>query len=250
MTALWKAEYQKTRRRYLLLFVLGMTAMELIWALHGKLSEDAIEKGWYMLLYQMPVNNMIVLPMLAMLISSRLGDLEHKNNMLQHLCTITERGKLYDAKLLYGAGLMLTSILLQWFGIIADGFFRHHFGGDFLLKEYGLLLLFTIMPSFAVYILLHTVAMCCEKPAVPYIVGIVGEFVGLLSMFLPYRCLYYGTPWGYYGALMLMGAEYDRETRISTYFYRDVNWGGFAAVFIMAVVIYFIGRMFFCRKEV
>ena len=92
--------------------------------------------------------------------------------------------------------------------------------------------------------------MCCEKPAVPYIVGIVGEFVGLLSMFLPYRCLYYGTPWGYYGALMLMGAEYDRETRISTYFYRDVNWGGFAAVFIMAVVIFFIGRMFFCRKEV
>ena len=250
MTALWKAEYRKTRRRYLLLFVFGMTAMELIWALHGKLSEDAIEKGWYMLLYQMPVINVIVLPMLAMLIASRLGDLEHKNNMLKHLCTITERGRLYDVKLLYGLSLMLISILMQWCGIIADGFFRHHFGGNFLLKEYLLLLLFTVMPAFAVYILLHTVAMCCEKPAVPYVVGIVGEFVGLLSMFLPYPFLYYGTPWGYFGALMIMGAEYDRETRISTYFYRDINWGGFAAVTIITVVIFAAGRMVFCRKEI
>lgn len=249
MIALWKAEYQKTRKRYLLLFVLGMTAMGLIWALHGELSDDAKEKGWYMLLYQMPVINVIVLPMLAMLVASRLGDLEHKNNMLWYLCTMTERGKLYDAKLLYGLGLMLVSILLQWFGIIADGFFRHHFGGNFLLKEYILLLLFTIMPTFAIYILLHTLAMCCEKPAVPYIVGIVGGFVGLLSLFLPYRCLYYGTPWGYYGSLMLVGAEYNRETRISTYFYREVNWGGFAAITIITVVIFLAGRMIFCRKE-
>lgn len=249
MRALWKAEYRKTRRRYLLLFVCGMTAMGLIWALHGKLSDDAIEKGWYMLLYQMPVINVIVLPMLAMLIASRLGDLEHKNNMLRHLCTMAERGKLYDAKLLYGLGLMLISILMGWFGIIADGFFMHHFGGHFLFKEYILLLLFTVMPTFAVYILLHTLAMCCEKPAVPYIVGIVGEFVGLLSLFLPYRCLYYGTPWGYYGSLMLMGAEYDREARISTYFYREVNWGGFTAITIITVAIYIMGRMIFCRKE-
>ncbi len=51
----------------------------------------------------------------------------------------------------------------------------------------------------------------CEKPAVPYIVGIVGEFVGLLSMFLPYRCLYYGTPWGYYGALMLRFSKASKD---------------------------------------
>lgn len=249
MIALWKAEYQKTRRRYLLLFVLGMTAMGLIWALPGELRDDAIEKGWYMLLYQMPVMNVIILPMLAMLVASRLGDLEHKNNMLRYLCTMTERRKLYDAKLLYGLGLMLASILLQWLGIIADGFFRHHFGGNFLLKEYILLLFFTIMPTFAIYILLHTLAMCCEKPAVPYIVGIVGGFVGLLSLFLPYRCLYYGTPWGYYGSLMLVGAEYNRETRISTYFYREVNWGGFAAITMITIVIFLAGRTIFCRKE-
>ena len=250
MIALWKAEYQKTRRRYLLLFVLAITAVALVWTLHGKLSEDAIEKGWYMLLYQMPVVNVLILPMMAMMISARLGDLEHKNNMLKQLCCLTERGKLYDAKMLYGLGLMLTGILLEWLGIIADGFFRHHFGGSFLLKEYLLLLLFTIAPSFAVYMLQYAIALCCAKPAVPYIVGIIGEFLGILSMFLPYPVLYYGTPWGYYGALMLIGSEYDRATRISTYFYREINWGGFAAIMVMAAVFYIVGKTAFCRKEI
>lgn len=250
MIALWKAEYQKTRRRYLLLFVFGMSAVGLVWALSGKLSEDAIAKGWYMLLYQMPLINVLILPMMAMLISSRLGDLEHKNGMLKQLCCIAEREKLYDVKLLYGLALLLAGILIQWFGIIADGFFRHHFGGDFPGKEYILLLLFTIAPAFAVYVLQHTVAMCSSKPAVPYIVGIIGEFVGVLSLFLPYPILYYGTPWGYFGALMLVRAEYDRATRISTYFFREINWGAYFSIIIITVVIYAIGKMIFCKKEV
>lgn len=250
MIALWKAEYRKTRRRYLLLFVLGMSVIALLWALNGKISEDARAKGWYMLLYQMPLINALMLPMIAMLLSSRLGDLEHKNNMLKHLCCMTERGKLYDAKLLYGFGLMLIGILIQWCGIIVDGLFRHHFGGSFLLKEYLLLLLFTIVPTAAVYVLLHTVTMCCVKPAVPYIVGIIGEFAGVLSMFLPYIWFSKATPWGYYGVLMLIGAEYDRATRISTYFYREIDWNGFAAILIITIVIYVVGRIIFCRKEI
>lgn len=250
MIALWRAEYRKTRRRYLLLFVLGMSVVALLWALNGKLSEDARAKGWYMLLYQMPLINVLVLPMMAMLLSSRLGDLEHKNNMLRPLCCMAERGKLYDAKLLYGFGMMLIGILIQWCGIIADGLFRHHFGGSFLLKEYSLLLLFTIAPTAAVYVLLHTVAMCCVKPAVPYIVGIIGEFAGVLSMFLPYVWFSKATPWGYYGALMLIRSEYDRATRISTYFFREIDWNGFAAIVIITVIIYTVGRIIFCRKEI
>lgn len=250
MIALWRAEYRKTRGRYLFLFVLAMSVVGLMWALSGKLSEDAIAKGWYMLLYQMPLINVLILPMMAMLVSSRLGDLEHKNGMLRHLCTVAERGKLYDAKLLYGLGLIFAGILIQWCGIIADGFFRHHFGGSFLVKEYLLLLLFTIAPTFAVYILQHTVTMCFVRPAIPYIVGIIGEFVGLLSMFLPYHFLSYGTPWGYYGALMLVWSEYDRATRISTYFFREIDWGAFIAIEIITAVIYIAGKIAFCKKEV
>ncbi|MEY8524898.1 ABC transporter permease [Lachnospiraceae bacterium 38-10] len=249
MMALWKAEYQKTRGRHLMLLVFAMSAAGLLWALSGKLSEDAIAKGWYMLLYQMPLINELILPMTAMLIASRLGDLEHKNGMMKQLCCVAERGKLYDVKLLYGLTLVLAGVLIQWFGIIADGLFRHHFEGPFLLREYLLLLLFTMAPTSAVYTLLHAAAMCCVRPAVPYIVGIIGEFVGLLSMFLPYTWLIKGTPWGYYGALMLLRLEYDRATRISTYFCREIDWVGFAEIVIITIVIYIIGRIVFCRIE-
>lgn len=250
MIALWKAEYRKTRRRYLLLFVLGISAVALMWALQGKLSEDAREQGWDMLLFQMPLINALILPMMAMLLTSRLGDLEHKNCMLKQLCCIAERGKLYDAKLFYGFGLMLFGILIQWCCIILDGFFRHHFGGSFPAKEYLLLLLFTLAPSTAVYVLQHTVAMCSEKPAVPYIVGIIGEFFGVLSMFLPqYPWLRRGILWGYYGVLMFINQNYDRATRTATYYKVDIDRGGFATIVIVTIVIYLAGRRAFCKKE-
>lgn len=249
MIALWKAEYQKTRGRYPLLFVLGMSAVAMAWALNGKLSEDAVAKGWYMLLYQMPLINTLMLPVTAMLLSFRLGDLEHKNGMLKQLCCVADKGKLFDAKLLYGFGLMLAGIVLQWCCIIADGLFRHHFGGSFLGREYLLLLLFTIAPAAAIYVLQHTVAMCFTKPAVSYVVGIVGEFAGVMSMFLPYRWFSQTIPWGYFGALMIVGSEYDRETRISTYFYREINWTAFVLIIFMTVLIYLIGRIAFCKKE-
>lgn len=250
MIALWKAEYKKTRGRFLMPFVLGLSAISLIWALGGKLSEDAIQKGWYWLLYQMPLINTLMLPVMALLLSSRLGDLEHKNGMLKQLCCVADKGKLFDAKLLYGMGLMLTGIILQWCAIIADGFFRHHFGGRFLWKEYLLLLLFTLAPAGAVYVLQHTLAMCFARPAVSYIVGIVGEFAGVMFLFLPYRWLLQAVPWGYFGALMIVGLEYDRETRISMFFYRETNWAGFVAIIIITIVIYIIGRIAFCKKEV
>lgn len=249
MIALWKAEYQKTRRRYLMLFVLGMSAVVMAWALSGKINEDGIRKGWYMLLYQMPVTNTLMLPVMAMLLSFRLGDLEHKNGMLKQLCCVVDKGKLFDAKLLYGLGLMFAGIALQWCAVIADGFFRHHFGGVFLWKEYLLLLLFTIAPAAAIYVLQHTLAMCFTKPAAPYVVGIVGEFAGVMSLFLPYRWFSQTIPWGYFGALMIVGMEYDKETRISTYFYREINWRGFAAIITITIVIYVTGRIAFCKKE-
>lgn len=232
-----------------MLFVLAMSVVGLACTLGGNLSEDAVAKGWHMMLYQMPVLNVLMLPATAMLLSARLGDLEHKNGMLKQLCCITEKGKLFDAKLLYGFGIMAAGVVLQWCLVIVDGLFRHHFGGSFLGKEYLLLLLFTIAPTAAVYVLQHTVAMCCAKPAVPYAVGIIGEFLGVLSLFLPYPWFSEIMPWGYYGALMLIRADYDKATRISTYYYREVNWGGFAAVLIMTVVIYLIGRTVFCKKD-
>ena len=251
MIALWRAECQKTKGRHLLLFVAGMTVVELMWLISGKPSEDAILKGWFQMLYQMPLLNELILSMTALLIASRLGDLEHKNGMLKQLCCITERGKLYDVKLLYGFSLILFGIVAGWFIIIADGMFGHHYGGSFPARDYLLILLFTMVTTFAVYALLYAVALCNAKPAAPYIVGIIGAFLGLLSMFLSqFPWLRKVIPWGYYGVLMFVGSDYDRATRISTYYYLDIDWGGFCMVVAMGLAIYLVGRTLFCYREI
>jgi len=249
MRALLKAEYRKTRGRYLFLTVFGIAMAGMIWCFGGNLSEDAILKGWMMELYQMPLMSALFLPVLATVVASRLSNLEHKNGMLRKLCCIAERGKLFDAKLLYGSFLMLTGIVLTFAGLFFNGFLRGY-GGFPQIKEYALLFLFTVVPTMVIYILQHTVSLCCKKAAVPFIVGVTGEFIGIMFMFLPpipvLRQLF---PWGYYGVMMFVGSDFDRATRISTYYYLNIDWVSFGIMFVIGILLYFTGKRIFYRME-
>lgn len=245
---LFTAEYRKTRGRYMLPTILCMIAAELAWILNGRLSEDAVLKGWMMLLYQLPLINALFLPVMAIVISFRLGDLEHKGNMLKNLCCIAKRGSLYDAKLLYGGGLMFVSVIVQFPAVILYGHIMR-FGGEFPVKEYLYLLLFTVTATGAVYLLQHALALCCKKTAVPFLVGIIGEFAGVLSMFLPQTFLQKSIPWGYYGMMMFVGAEYDRATRISTYYRLEIDWGGFMLMLAASALLYAGGKWIFCNMD-
>lgn len=249
MRKLLTAEYRKTRGRYMLLTTLGITTVELVWMLGGDLSEDAILKGWMMLLFQMPLINALFLPILAIVVSSRLGDLEHKSGMLKEQCCMVKRGSFYDAKLLYGSMFMLISIVVTFCVTIAYGYVNH-FGGALPVKEYLLLFLFTVTATGVIYLLQHTLAICCKKTVIPFAVGIVGEFTGVLSMFLPsIPFLRKSIPWGYYGMMMFVGSDYDRATRISTYYMFEIDWGGFCLMLVVLVVLYPAGRKLFGRMD-
>lgn len=250
MRKLLTAEYRKTRGRYLGLTVLGLTAAEVLWLLGGKLKEDAILKGWMMMLYQQPLVNALFLPVLIIIVTTRLGDLEYKNDMLGVLCCMAEKKSLFDAKLIYGGVLVFFSIILQFICMIGFGFFKH-FGGRMPVKEYLYLFLFTLTPSLLLYLIQHTLALCCKKPMMPFLVGIIGEFAGVLSMFLPQiPFLRKILPWGHYGELMFVGMDYDKTTRIATYYYMDIGWDMFFVMLFLAVIFYFIGREIFCRREI
>ncbi len=249
MAGLLRAEYRKTRGRYLFLTVLGLTLVELLWMLGGKLNEDAIKKGWMMMIYEQPLINALFFPVLLIVISTRLGDLEHKNSMLKELCCIVERENIFDAKFLYGGFLMLISILIQFVSMACWGFIKG-FGGSMPIKEYIFLFFFTLVPTLVLYIIQHTLALCCKKPLIPFIVGIIGEFIGVLSLFLPQVPLLRKIiPWGYYGALMFVGMDYDRTTRIADYYYIDIDWTMFFAMLALSAVLYFAGRKVFCHIE-
>ncbi len=257
MITLLKCEFLKTRRRYIFLTALMITAISLFWGTYGDYDGTSgafmLENGWMNFLYQLPLRNAIFFPLFSMIIASRLADVEHKGEALKQLCTVVQKGKLYDAKLAYGLGIVLLSVMIDWIGLILYGKYIG-FGGAFPLNLYLMFLLFTAAPTITVYIIQHTLSMIIKNQAVAFFTGIIGTFAGLFSMFLPQlpafrRCL----PWGYYGTLQFVGLfGWTKETRYADAYFKlmEVDWLFFYILLAATVIMYFVGKKLFCEREV
>lgn len=252
MIRLLQCEWRKTRRCYIFLTALGISTVGLIWALAGNYNEDVLRHGWRMFLYQLPLVNAMFLPMLAMVVSARLCGIEHKNGMQKQLCCMTERGKLYDVKLISGLGIMIICMVFMWCVTVAFGMYKG-FAGEFPLKLWLLHLLFTLVPTIVIYIFQHTLSMLFQNQAIAFFAGIFGEFVGIFSMFLasvPFlRKLFL---WGYYGELQFVFMfGWTRETRYANAHFdvMPIAWDSFAVLLAEGAVLYALGRYLFRRKE-
>lgn len=249
-----QCEYRKTRGRYLFLTALVITAAQLCWILNGSYTDEFVLKnGWMMLLYQLPLANAVFLPVLSMVVSSGLCDIEHRGTMFKQLYVIAERGKLYDAKLYYGLMIMLFCVTVSWFITIIFGYAKG-FGGDLPVRLYLLYLLFTVIPTAAVYIFQHSLSMIFKNQAIPWIAGLLGAFLGIFSMFLPsFPVLRRMVLWGYYGTLQLVGLfGWTKETRYANAYFEvmKTDWLFFGVLIAAGLAMYLNGRMVFCRKEV
>ena len=253
MTTLLLCEHRKTKRKYLFLTALAVTALQVGWGLHGRYNADALKWGWMIFLYQLPLVNTIFMPFLTIIISSRLADIEHKGVMIKQLAVITDKGKIYDAKLIYGLCITLLCSLAGWGITIAFGYFKG-FAGALPLRLYALYLLFTIVPTAAVYCFQHALSLLYKNQAVTFFAGVIGTFIGLFSMFLPPLPLLRSLlPWCGYGALSFVGMfGWTKETRMKyvSYEMTDINWVGFGILCAMCIILYIVGRTLFCRKEV
>ncbi len=253
MIGLLKCEYRKTRRRYVFITALVITACELVFAFYGKYEGFILENGWMSFLYQLPLINSIFFPVLSIVVASRLCDIEHKGQQLKLLCTMTEKGRLYDAKLLYGLGIVSLCLAVTFGAEIIFGKVMG-FGGELPVKLYLIYMLFTAAPTFAVYVFQHTLSMLFKNQAIPFFAGIIGEFAGLFSMFLPQLpALRKAIIWGYYGVLQFVGLYgWTKETRYENAYFEiyDRDWTFFAVLVVLTVVMYLIGRKLFDMKEV
>lgn len=253
MIKLLKCEFMKTRRRWIFITALVITAALTAWGLHGNYeSEFVIKNGWMEFMYQLPLVNSIFLPILSVIISSRLSDIEHKGAMLKELIPISSRGKIYDVKLIYGLAIVLFCTVLNWIASVICGY-AVGFYGD-MPKTYLLYLLFTLVPTIAIYIFQHTLAMLFKNQAVTFFAGVIGAFIGLFSMFLPQLPLFRKLIiWGWYGALQFTGMfGWTPETRyLAAYFaIMDIDWIFFGITVAACVAMYITGKILFCRKEV
>lgn len=253
MMKLLRCEYKKTRRRYIFPAALIITALAIVWALHGDLTDFILKNGYMMFLYQLPLVCSIFFPLLSIVIASRLSDIEHKGNNLKQICTLSDKGKIFDAKLFYGLVITLSMVIIFWLSAIIYGK-AVGFDGEIPIKLYLMFLLFIITPTTAIYIFQHSMSMIFKNQAIAFFVGILGEFAGLFSMFLPQLpWLRRSLIWGYYGALQFVGMfGWTKETRYDTVYYEvmDISWASFAVLILATAAIYIIGRKIFCKSEV
>lgn len=253
MIKLLQCEFQKTRGRYIFITALVITAAQICWMFYGNYNEFIIKNGWMMFLYQFPLINAIFMPVLSIIVSSRLCDIEHKGAMLKTLAAIMEKGGIYDAKFIYGLLIVLFCNILSWSAAVIFGYIKG-FGGDMPIRLYLLYLLFTVVPTIAVYIFQHTLSMLFKNQAVTFFAGIIGTFGGVFSMFLPQLpWMRKSLIWGYYGVLQFVGLfGWEKETRYANAYFEVINidWLFFGILITACIVMYIIGRMLFCGKEV
>lgn len=247
-----KCEFMKTRRRYIWLTALIITAFGLCLALYGNYTDDIIKHGWRMFLYQFPSVNTIFLPILAIVVASRLCDIEHKGTMLKQLCCITKKGKLYDAKLIYGLAIMVFCVLIMWTVSIIFGKFKGFFG-EVPIDLYLLYLLFTIVTTITIYIFQHALSLIFKNQAIAFFAGVIGEFLGIFSIFLPYSWLRKSLIWGHYGAMQFVQLfGWDKETRYKYVHFdvMEIDWTFFIIMIAISLVMYIVGKFIFCKMEV
>lgn len=253
MIKLLICEYRKTRRCHIFLTAAAISLLCLCWEFYGEITEEDLRLGWMMGLYQFPLINSIFLPLLSTVTASRLCGIEHKGQMLKQLCTMEKKGRIFDAKLLHGLTIIFFCVILMWAAALLRGMILG-FEGKLPLDIYLLYLLFTLVPTAVIYVFQHSLSMIFSNQAVAFFTGVIGEFAGLFSMFLPnIPWLRRSLIWGYYGVLQFVGLYgWNSDTRWeNAYFdFIPVEWPFFAVLLAVGVLIYILGRSMFCKKEV
>ena len=113
MSTLVRLEFYKCRRRQIFLICAGLLGAELVWFgvyLARQDPEDLLQ-GWMLTLYNLAMVDAILFPLGTAVLASRNCEIEHKGTTLKLLETVTTPGRLYAAKLIWGA-LVLGAVSL------------------------------------------------------------------------------------------------------------------------------------------
>ncbi|HBQ86615.1 MAG TPA: ABC transporter permease, partial [Syntrophomonas sp.] len=106
-------EFQKIRHRRVWAIVAALILVQMLWSLWGIQRMDAhdLYQGWMYFLYQLPLLNSIMMPVIAAVVASRLCDIEHKGQTFKLLNTVMPAQRLFAAKFVCGALYMLATVL-------------------------------------------------------------------------------------------------------------------------------------------
>lgn len=247
---LLRLEFYKCRRRKILLVCAAILAVELIWmsAFFSRQTAEEMSQGWMLLLYNLAMVDAIVLPLSVATLASRNCELEHKGNTWKLLETMATPGRLYAAKLGWGA-LVLAGLLILRSGLFLAVGTVLGFSGGIPWGRFALFTLISWVVSMMVYALQQGLSLRFANQAVALVCGISGSFLGILSMLFPpalIRCV----PWGYYGLMSLVNMDWNETTRVTRFSWCWPKPTDILLLIVWAAMFLIVGRTLFVRKEV
>ena len=247
---LLRLEFFKCRRRKIALVCAAVLAAELLWFGAYLARQDAgdLAQGWMLLFYNLALIDAIFLPVSVAVIASRNCELEHKGTTLKLLETLAAPGRLYGAKLVWGA-LVLAALLAVRSAAFAAMGAAAHFPGEIPWGRFALFTVISWAVSMMVFALQQGLSLRFANQAASLVCGISGSFLGTLSMLFPDWLVRF-VPWGYYGLLSLARMDWDPETQFSQFFWRWPQAGDVTLLLCWAALFFAVGRTLFVRKEV
>ena len=247
---LLRLEFFKCRRRKILLVCAAVLAAELLWIVSSFFRQDAenLVQGWMMMLYDLSLVDAIIMPISVATMASRNCELEHKGTTLKLLETMATPGRLYGAKLTWGALVLAALLMVRWVLFMAVGILWQ-FPGEVPWGRFAIFTAISWAVSMMVYALQQGLSLRFANQAAALVCGISGSFLGILSLPFPpalTRCV----PWGYYGLLSLVGMNWDPDTRFTWFYWEWPAATDLVLLCLWAALFLVVGRALFVRKEV
>ena len=245
-----KSELLKLKRTHMLFISLGMVLVQLLWLTIAMNYNDStyIENGYKTFLYQLPLLNALFFPTIIGVLTSRICDLEHKGNCLKSLFTMQKKTDLFNIKFLILSAYIIIIVLFQvifvYFLSIVQGFLD-----PFQILDFILYFISQTTTSIFVMSILLISALNFKNQFIPFITGIILGFLGFMAAFFPDAIMRI-IPSSYYMLLSTIAMDWDVETRIVSYYYRDFATSYLIVLMILLGCMFTISKYCFKRKEV
>lgn len=244
-------ELKKIKRKKIGLTMCALISVQFAWLLWSgnNLDENERLQGWISMLYSLPIVSVIMMPTIMSVLASRLADVEHKGNTYKLLNTLRRPGALYHAKAMCGFLFILAISAAQFLFVIALGYARGYTGHP-EWKYYGISFVLNLACCMSLYLLQLLLSMLFFNQMIPLVAGLGGSMLGLILMYIK---MYSFLPWGGFLSAAQVSMDWNPDTRVTHFFYREyspVELCAAAMIFVWIVIFYTAGRILFARKEV
>lgn len=245
-----KAEAMKQKGKRNILVPVAFLALLFFWTLFllKGIKQEELPFGYFSLLYQYPVMNAILVPLMVSVTASRICDMEVKGDTMKILFTLEKRGHFFDCKSLMGMKYLVLFFVGQTALIPLSGKL-FGFTQEIPWKHLPLFFISSLSVGTALLLLQEILSLFSHNQILPLIVGLAGSFLGLFSLFFPENIMKL-VLWGYFAVFSTTGMNWDKTTRISTYYEIPFPVSTFLLFLVFCTAAFLLCRTLIQKKEV